>query len=211
FWSAVKTGTSKDMRDNWCVGFSDRFTVGVWVGNFDGSPMRDVSGVTGAAPVWLAIMSELHRGRPAQPPKAPAGVVTAEVRFTPAVEAARREYFLAGTETTEVPLPDRAGRQLARISYPGRGAILALDPDIPPGHERVFFEITPAGGDYVLRIDSETLVSAQAGWQPLPGRHRAELLDSHGVLLDQTEFEVRGAPPCCRDRPAPASGIASEY
>ena len=35
FWSAVKTGTSKDMRDNWCVGFSDRYTVAVWVGNFE--------------------------------------------------------------------------------------------------------------------------------------------------------------------------------
>jgi penicillin-binding protein 1C len=42
FWSAVKTGTSKDMRDNWCVGYSDRYTVGVWVGNFDGQPMWDV-------------------------------------------------------------------------------------------------------------------------------------------------------------------------
>src|SRR5262249_39694203 len=52
FWTAVKTGTSTDMRDNWCVGFSRRYTVGVWVGNFSGAPMRDVSGVTGAAPVW---------------------------------------------------------------------------------------------------------------------------------------------------------------
>jgi penicillin-binding protein 1C len=34
FWTAVKTGTSKDMRDNWCVGYSERYTVGVWVGNF---------------------------------------------------------------------------------------------------------------------------------------------------------------------------------
>src|SRR5690606_31209387 len=38
FWSAVKTGTSKDMRDNWCVGFSSEYTVGVWVGNFTGEP-----------------------------------------------------------------------------------------------------------------------------------------------------------------------------
>jgi len=37
FWTAVKTGTSKDMRDNWCVGYSDRYTVGVWVGNFSAS------------------------------------------------------------------------------------------------------------------------------------------------------------------------------
>ena len=48
FWSAVKTGTSKDMRDNWCVGFQRRYTVGVWVGNADGAPMWDVSGVSAA-------------------------------------------------------------------------------------------------------------------------------------------------------------------
>src|ERR1700719_3436461 len=49
FWSAVKTGTSKDMRDHWCVGYTDRFTVAVWVGNSSGAPMRDVTGITGAA------------------------------------------------------------------------------------------------------------------------------------------------------------------
>ena len=45
----VKTGTSKDMRDNWCVGYTDRFTVGVWVGNASGEAMHDVSGISGAA------------------------------------------------------------------------------------------------------------------------------------------------------------------
>ena len=60
FWSAAKTGTSKDMRDNWCIGYTDRYTVGVWVGNFEGDSMRDVSGVTGAAPAWHDIMLALH-------------------------------------------------------------------------------------------------------------------------------------------------------
>jgi penicillin-binding protein 1C len=55
FFSAVKTGTSKDMRDNWALGYTSRYTVGVWVGNADGAPMWDVSGVTGAAPVWAAL------------------------------------------------------------------------------------------------------------------------------------------------------------
>ena len=60
YWAAVKTGTSKDMRDNWCVGFTSRYTVAVWVGNFDGSAMWDVSGVSGAAPLWLEIMNQLN-------------------------------------------------------------------------------------------------------------------------------------------------------
>ncbi|MEY4386482.1 MAG: penicillin-binding protein [Verrucomicrobiota bacterium] len=57
---ACKTGTSSDFRDNWALGFTPEFTVGVWVGNFDGSPMREVSGVSGAAPVLHEVFEELH-------------------------------------------------------------------------------------------------------------------------------------------------------
>jgi penicillin-binding protein 1C len=57
---ACKTGTSTDFRDNWAVGYTPEFTVGVWVGNFDGAPMREVSGVTGAAPILHAVVEHLH-------------------------------------------------------------------------------------------------------------------------------------------------------
>jgi len=53
---AAKTGTSKGYRDNWVVGYSSNFTVGVWVGNFDGKPMLKVGGVTGAAPIFRSIL-----------------------------------------------------------------------------------------------------------------------------------------------------------
>lgn len=57
---ACKTGTSSDFRDNWALGFTPEFTVGVWVGNFDGSPMHEVSGVSGAAPVLHEVFVQLH-------------------------------------------------------------------------------------------------------------------------------------------------------
>jgi penicillin-binding protein 1C len=57
---ACKTGTSSDFRDNWAFGYTPEFTVGVWVGNFDGSPMRHVSGVTGAAPILHDLIDYLH-------------------------------------------------------------------------------------------------------------------------------------------------------
>ncbi len=57
---ACKTGTSTDYRDNWAMAYTPEFTVGVWVGNFDGSAMRGVSGVSGAAPVMHAVMAHLH-------------------------------------------------------------------------------------------------------------------------------------------------------
>ena len=71
--SSVKTGTSTDMRDNWAIGYSPRYTVGVWVGNFSGEPMHDVSGVTGAAPVWREIMDYLNEGKAAPRQPAPPG------------------------------------------------------------------------------------------------------------------------------------------
>jgi penicillin-binding protein 1C len=57
---ACKTGTSSDFRDNWAFGYTPEFTVGVWVGNFSGEPMQDISGVTGAAPILHEIVEHLH-------------------------------------------------------------------------------------------------------------------------------------------------------
>lgn len=63
---AAKTGTSKGYRDNWAVGYSSEITVGVWVGNFDGAPMHDVSGIAGAGPIFQAVMDAAMRTRTAK-------------------------------------------------------------------------------------------------------------------------------------------------
>lgn len=76
---AVKTGTSTDYRDNWTVGYNARFTVGVWVGNFDNSPMRGVSGVSGAAPIFRDIFTWLDARHPVAWFERPAEVVEMEV------------------------------------------------------------------------------------------------------------------------------------
>jgi penicillin-binding protein 1C len=85
FAVAAKTGTSKGSRDNWTVGFTREVTVAVWVGNFDGSPMRGTSGITGAAPLFHAAMEAAMRGRVPAPlrlserPDESGGLVEAEV------------------------------------------------------------------------------------------------------------------------------------
>ena len=61
FRCAVKTGTSSDFRDNWCIGYTPEFTVGVWAGNFENQPMQNISGISGAAPVFHRAMLALHR------------------------------------------------------------------------------------------------------------------------------------------------------
>ncbi len=119
FWSAVKTGTSKDMRDNWALGYSEHYTVGVWVGNANGAPMWDVSGTTGAAPVWAEIMSYLHREKSSQPAQSPRDVINQTVELTDAsgkpLEAPHQEWFIQGTEQTLFTL-NRADPQLAELN-----------------------------------------------------------------------------------------------
>ena len=198
FWSAVKTGTSKDMRDNWAIGFSRRHTVGVWVGNAGGDPMHDVSGVSGAAPVWRDLMLHLHqRGRIAsEPPVPPVGVVAQDLRYEPAIEPARREVFVAGSERVLVQLAGHgaSGDLAPRIASPTPGSIIALDPDIPPANQRLRFSATSAVTGH-WELDGRHVGDARRPltWPPLPGLHRLRLIGATGEALDESSFEVRGA------------------
>jgi penicillin-binding protein 1C len=190
FWTAVKTGTSKDMRDNWCVGFSARYTVGVWVGNFSGAPMHDVSGITGAAPVWLELMAWLHRARPSTPPAPPPGVVAHDVEFPRGVEPARREWFLAGTEPVAPAASLAAPRP--RIISPVPGTIVALDPDIPPAHQRLVFTAEGGGGQLRWLLNGAAIgpTGDRVLWRPTRGRYTLSLADEDAIL-DTVAFEVR--------------------
>jgi penicillin-binding protein 1C len=78
FPAAAKTGTSNDFRDNWTMGFTPDLAVGVWVGNADYTPMQNITGLTGAGPIWSQFMQaaipQLTGGNP-RPFVRPPGVV----------------------------------------------------------------------------------------------------------------------------------------
>ena len=193
FWTAVKTGTSKDMRDNWCIGFSGRYTVAVWVGNLDGSPMQDVSGISGAAPVWAAVMKQLEGGqvRPdGAAPVASLSLVRQKVRFRGLKESAREEWFIRGTalETVEyVP------QSVTRIEYPVTGTIIAVDPDIPWSRQQVRFRAESGVAGLSWWLDGLRLGPIRDhDWSPMPGSHRLELRDAQGLVHDAVGFTVRG-------------------
>lgn len=163
FPAAVKTGTSKDMRDNWCIGWTDRYTVGVWVGNFNGEPMRNVSGMSGAAPIWSTLMRALHPQGAGEP-----------VRYEP-------------------PAKPLTVRTLSRIRYPAADMLVGLDPDIPKTLQKLPIEIeNPQRGQKVylnrrlLREAQETLF-----WPLSPGKHQVELREASGKIVDSVKFEVR--------------------
>jgi penicillin-binding protein 1C len=215
FWSAVKTGTSKDMRDNWAIGWSQRYTVGVWVGNASGAPMWDVSGSSGAAPIWAALMNHLHQTQASRAPKPPLGVVQMPVQFaTPGasaapLEAVRSEWFVQGTQqavfamdsvaTTARSISARGQKgnkftdqSSARITAPAPGTIIGLDPDIPPKNQRVSF--AAEGKNLRWLIDGKPFAKGSAAlWLPWPGRHVIQITDAKGKVLDEVRAEVRGA------------------
>ena len=200
-WAAVKTGTSKGMRDNWAIGYTDRYTVGVWVGNFSGAPMWDVSGVTGAAPIWREIVDHLHSMQPSRAPNVPAGVVQRDVVFVPAVEPGRREWFVRGTQsnakitTVSIPTADAATRVVA----PADGTVIAPDPDIPAARQSMLVRVeAPLTKQVCMKLGAQSI--APCGVRealvrlPAPGRHQIRLETVDGALLAQAAVEVRGVP-----------------
>jgi penicillin-binding protein 1C len=200
FWTAVKTGTSKDMRDNWCIGFSRDFTVGVWVGNFSGDPMWNVSGMSGAAPVWAEIMASVHRGRPGASPSPPPGVVPRRVSFPGHLEEERTEWFLPGTEPPRMSQVAARGRS-PRIRFPSSGMIVALDPDIPEGRQVLYLETRDGDANHTLVLDGGPVGSTDrlVPWRPEPGSHNLVLKDGFGAVVDNVAFSVRGGYPILRN------------
>ena len=141
-FAAVKTGTSKDMRDNWCVGFTDRYTIGVWVGNASGAAMHDVSGVSGAAPVWQALARALHARRAVEAAGAPGrrGRGCGSRSTARRSRRATRSSSPAASGRCSAPRPRSSGARRFGITSPRDGSVFAIDPDIPPAAQRITFE-----------------------------------------------------------------------
>lgn len=109
---SVKTGTTNDFRDNWTIGYTPLYLVAAWVGNNDNTPMSGlVSGITGAAPIWNDIMSQILKGKPQAPLTRPTDIVQKQVcsdtGLFPTAGASggaacptRLEYFIKGDEKT---------------------------------------------------------------------------------------------------------------
>ncbi len=124
---AVKTGTTDDKRDNWTIGYTPSVVVGTWVGNNDNSPMNPAlaSGVTGAAPMWNRIMTDVLKGKRNEPFVRPDNIIEMDIDSLGGglpVEGrpTRKEVFIKGTEPTGmspiyrmIKLSKRDGNKLA--------------------------------------------------------------------------------------------------
>lgn len=195
-WAAVKTGTSKGMRDNWTIGYTDRYTVGVWVGNFSGAPMWDVSGVTGAAPIWRDMVEHLHEQVAGRAPVAPVGVQRQDVVFKPAFEAPRSDWIITDSvRPTEAHVTRQLVAARPQLIAPPDAAVIAPDPDIPERRQSLLLQASSATRT-CLRLDGKPVARCGQSMAllalPQAGKHLLMLTDPNGNPLDTHVFEVRG-------------------
>ncbi len=154
--AAVKTGTTNDYKDNWTLGFTTDFTVGVWVGNTDNTSMsRGVTGLTGAAPIWKGVMEYLHRNRELRAFQRPDGLEEASIclidgLLSNGVCPSGNEIFVPGTK------PTRTSTVVQRFPINRETQKLAL-PGTPPElvEEKVMYVFPPQASDWYASLTEE--------------------------------------------------------
>ncbi len=177
---AAKSGTSQSFCDNVVIGYTAEFTVAVWVGNFDGSPMRGLLAMEGAAPLWRDVMEVAMRGRRPRPlPMHAVGVSHGASGFA----------------------------DLLRVVSPAAGGEYVLDPLLPVAQQKLAFRAEVAreqrlGGARVRwLIDGTSHAEVGAPYEhfamPERGEHRvaAVLVSKSGEELarsDPIAFSVEG-------------------
>ena len=148
--AAAKTGTTNDFRDNWTVGYTTDYVMGVWAGNDDNTPMIDVSGITGAAPIWHDSMLAAEQGHRIQDFVNPGGLVRATVTYADGVKTT--DFFLPGTVPTD-----------AVISTPGPTNGTG-DTPTPGGNPSQSLPQAYCPASYSFAFPPPPVNSVEAGW-----------------------------------------------
>jgi len=204
FECAVKTGTSADFRDNWTVGYTPKYTVGVWVGNFDATPMFNISGVTGCGPLFKDIMLLLENNN-------------TEVKFTRAEDVikvkicplsgnlatehcpgAMEDIFIEGTEPQEYcPVHTKTdepkgfppdGKEEFEIAFPQDKDVFKMDPILRRTFQRIKLKTSVPDEMTIDRvewwIDNKKIGDASFPysfyWNLKPGLHRIKAVAVKG-------------------------------
>jgi penicillin-binding protein 1C len=171
FPAAAKTGTSKDYRDNWTLGYTPAVSVGVWAGNFYGSPMHNVSGMTGAGPLFRDILT-LANGRSEEAFRVPPSLV--RIGICPV--SGERPSDRCPSSIEEIFVRGREPRGTCRLSHAVEahpGPAPSSVPTVVPGAAPISFAVIfPRDGDVfkidpVLRRDAQSVrfkAAVPPGW-----------------------------------------------
>jgi penicillin-binding protein 1C len=161
FRTAVKTGTTTEFRDNWTLGFTAERAVGVWVGNADNTPMRNVSGIEGAGPIWRGVMEAAMAGVSPAWPGPPDGLVRAVVCLPtgllpgPNCPLTADEWFVDGSQPRQTEDYYRRGEDgRLLINPPAEARAWAIAAGLPlydgTASSTAAFVVQPANGSVLF-------------------------------------------------------------
>jgi penicillin-binding protein 1C len=195
--AAAKTGTTSDFHDNWTVGYTPDLAVGVWVGNADNVAMRDVSGISGAAPVWHDFMQAALRQLPPRLFTVPPGIVHEAIcpgtGVPPSSTCPQRqdEVFIAGTAPAAEPA--RPVPPAVVLTAPPDGAQYQISRSMPAIYQAIAVGVQASGirpGSLEIVVDGRRAASLSGSggewfWQLRAGTHRLQARgrDAAGRLL----------------------------
>ena len=200
FSCAVKTGTSAEFRDNWTIGYTPRYTVGVWVGNFDATSMFNISGITGCGPLFKDIMLLLENNNTEIPvPRADHLIKTSicplsGMLATKNCPGAMEDIFIEGTEPqdfcpihtgtviAEADMP--SGDKKFQIAFPRDNDVFKMDPVLRRSFQRIKLKTDVPGKAGVELVewwvDGRKIGAAPPPfslfWDLKPGLHKIEAM-----------------------------------
>ena len=181
--TAVKTGTSNDYRDAWALGYNFRYTVGVWMGNLDGSHTDGVSGATGPALILRSVFNELNKRNLNSPlymsPFLVQKNICPEEKDRGSIDCARiSEWFISGSEPQQQMIENDVS-ETPTVSFlqPTNGLHLARDPRIPDEHESFRFALSsiPPGAEVNWFVNGARVAKTATAdylWPIASGRHQ---------------------------------------
>ena len=193
---AAKTGTSKDYKDNFAVGYTARWTVGVWVGNFNATSMQKVSGITGAGPILHDLAVYLQEKYPAEPFPVPDGIVRAPTCLDSGLLAGencphtQEGVFDAAHLPGVCPGKHKVVLQTLKITSPADKDIFKIDPSVPLASQAIKWQALCSTDNCTWKLDGHIQAgSACQNWWPLEvGKHTLSV-SCHGET-DSLTFEV---------------------
>ena len=205
FETAAKTGTSKDYRDSWTVGYTSRYVIGVWVGNFSGESMKNISGVFGAGRIFQQIMRHLEKKQnhrfsyPEEWQKVSICRLSGKLaqRFCPV----QTEFLPPLDDNLKLCLENHGDEDMSAqnrhgklIISPVEGETYLLDPHSPEEFQRVPFEINSAPDGFSYSLNGQSHLPFDfTNKIPLklePGDHSITVY-KNGTMVDHVDFNVR--------------------
>lgn len=179
FEMAAKTGTSKDYKDNFAFGYTARWTIGVWVGNFDASSMQKVSGITGAGPILHDVAIYLQEKYPSEPFTEPEGLIRKPICTQsgllagPTCKQTREEIFIKNKLPATCNGKHASLPQKLRLLTPKEQDVYKWDPAVPSGSQRLKWEADCVVSRCEWKLDGKKYptTACKVFWPIVPGKH----------------------------------------